>query len=92
MTQRNYLTQADIEATVRRADYHLFPGTTTTVCCLVLANGFTVTGESACADPANFDAEIGRQYAFRDAIGKVWRLEGYLLKERMNPARIHAAA
>ena len=29
-----------------------------TFCVLVLKNGFTVTGESACASPENFDAEI----------------------------------
>ena len=32
-----------------------------TFCVLVLRNGFTVTGESACASPENFDAEIGRR-------------------------------
>src|SRR6202140_3697550 len=30
-----------------------------TFCVLVLRNGFTVTGESACASPENFDADIG---------------------------------
>ena len=32
-----------------------------TFCVLVLQNGFTVTGESACVSPENFDAEIGRR-------------------------------
>ncbi|MGL5153650.1 MAG: Gp49 family protein, partial [Aeromonas veronii] len=31
-----------------------------TICVLVLRNGFTVTGESACASPENFNAEVGR--------------------------------
>jgi hypothetical protein len=51
-----------------------------TFCVLVLKNGFTVTGESACASPENFDAEIGRKIARDNAINKVWMLEGYLLK------------
>lgn len=54
-----------------------------TLCVLVLKNGFTVTGESACASPENFDAELGRRIARKKAIDKVWMLEGYLLKERL---------
>ena len=52
-----------------------------TFCVLVLRNGFTVTGESACASPENFDAEIGRKIARANAVNKVWSLMGYALKE-----------
>lgn len=55
-----------------------------TFCVLVLQNGFTVTGESACASPENFDAEIGRKIARANAINKVWPLMGYELKERLS--------
>jgi hypothetical protein len=55
-----------------------------TFCVLVLRNGFTVTGESACASPENFNAEIGRRIARENAIGKVWPLMGYALKERLS--------
>jgi len=55
-----------------------------TFCVLVLKNGFTVTGESACASPENFDAEIGRKVAHDNAISKVWMLEGYLLKQQLH--------
>ena len=55
-----------------------------TFCVLVLRNGFTVTGESACASPDNFDAELGRKIARQNAISKVWPLMGYALKERLN--------
>ncbi|MBV2128172.1 Gp49 family protein [Arsukibacterium indicum] len=48
-----------------------------TFCVLVLRNGFTVTGESACASPENFDAELGRKIARQNAIAKVWPLMGY---------------
>jgi len=54
-----------------------------TLCVLVLANGFTVTGESACASPENFDATLGRKIARQKAIDKVWMLEGYALKQRL---------
>ena len=55
-----------------------------TFCVLVLKNGFTVTGESACASPGNFDAEIGRKIARENAVNKIWMLEGYLLKQRIS--------
>lgn len=55
-----------------------------TFCVLVLRNGFTVTGESACASPENFDAEIGRKIARENAVAKVWPLMGYALKQRLS--------
>jgi hypothetical protein len=55
-----------------------------TFCVLVLRNGFTVTGESACASPENFNAEIGRKIAREDAIKKVWPLMGYALKQKLS--------
>lgn len=60
------------------------PLQTLTFCILTLENGFTVTGESACASPENFDAEIGKKIAYDNAREKIWLLEGYLLKEKLN--------
>ena len=54
-----------------------------TFCVLVLRNGFTVTGESACASPENFDAEIGRKIARENAVNKVWPLMGYELRNKL---------
>ena len=54
-----------------------------TFCVLVLRNGFTVTGESACVSPENFDAEIGRRVARENAVNKMWPLLGYALKDKM---------
>lgn len=54
-----------------------------TFCVLVLRNGFTVTGESACASPENFDAEIGRQIARQNAVQKIWPLMGYELRTKL---------
>jgi len=63
-----------------------------TFCVLVLKNGFTVTGESACASPENFNAEIGRKIARQNAVAKIWPLMGYQLKERLHQAAIVAEA
>lgn len=54
-----------------------------TFCVLVLRNGYTITGESACASPDNFDAEIGRRIARENAINKVWPLMGYELRSKL---------
>lgn len=54
-----------------------------TFCVLVLRNGFTVTGESACASPENFDAEIGRNIARQNAVQKIWPLMGYELRSQL---------
>ena len=54
-----------------------------TFCVLVLRNGFTVTGESACASPENFDAEVGRRIARENAINKVWPLPGFRLRDEL---------
>lgn len=55
-----------------------------TICVLVLRNGFTVTGESACASPENFDAEIGRKIARKNAVDKVWPFMGYELRSKLS--------
>ena len=54
-----------------------------TFCVLVLNNGFTVTGESACASPENFDAEVGRKIARQNAVAKIWPLMGYALRSKL---------
>jgi hypothetical protein len=55
-----------------------------TFCVLVLKNGFTVTGESACASPENFNAAIGREIARANAVSKVWPLLGFLLRDQLS--------
>lgn len=55
-----------------------------TFCVLVLKNGFTVTGESACTSPENFDVQIGKEIARHNAINKLWPLMGYALKEKLH--------
>lgn len=77
------LTPAIIDGTIVGEAYYVFPGTTLTVCALTLRNGFQVTGESAAASPENFDEEIGRKIARDNARGKIWALEGYLLRSKL---------
>lgn len=62
-----------------------------TFCVLVLRNGFTVTGESACASPENFDRDLGRKIARGNAVGKVWPLLGFRLRDTLSDVPTLAA-
>ena len=77
------LSPEKIDTVIVGEDYHVFPETALTVCCLKLRNGFTVTGESAAVCLQNFDAELGRKIARQHARDKIWMLEGYLLRQRL---------
>src|SRR5579872_1273005 len=78
------LTPASIDDAIMGEQYHVFGGTTVTVCCLTLKNGFSVVGMSAAASLENFDFEIGQRIAREDARRQIWQLEGYLLKQRLH--------
>lgn len=56
-------------------------GETLTHCQIILDNGFSVTGESACVNPENYDKEIGEKIAYDNAFNKLWPLFGFLLAE-----------
>lgn len=84
------ITPERIEAVIASTQFHVFEGSQLTVCCLTLTNGFTVTGESACASPENFNAELGQKIALQKAKDKIWALEGYLLKQTLFEGRAHA--
>lgn len=82
------LTPQDIDAIASRAKTHFWvvPGTTMTLCAMILPNGFVITGESAAASKANFDEAIGRKIARDNARNKIWALEGYLLRQKLYDA------
>lgn len=86
------LTFEDIQAAVVAEQFYVFPGATLTVCCLTLRNGYNVVGESAAVSPENFDAEIGREVARNNAWEQIWKLEGYLLKQRVFEGQVRGAS
>lgn len=55
-----------------------------TICVLILRNGYTVHGVSACASPENFNAELGKRIARENAVREMWPLMGYALRERLH--------
>lgn len=85
-----FVTEEDLENLIVKQEYHVFGGTTTTVCCLVLRNGFTVVGTSACINPENFDHQTGMNLAREDAKDKIWQFAGYVIKEQDYVAKLNS--
>lgn len=84
MEQNNIrLTPEFIDEMIWRVQYHVFINTELTVCCIQLKNGFTVTGESACVYPEDFDKTKGETISYEKAKQKIWSHAGYMVKERM---------
>lgn len=77
------VTPEYIESRISDVEFYR-PTGTLTLCVVTLDNGFTVTGESACASPENFNKEIGQSIAEKQAREKLWPLFGFLLKEAMH--------
>jgi hypothetical protein len=77
------VTLEEVQAAIHEADYVVLPDGRTTICMLTLDNGFTVRGESSCVCVENFDAEIGKNIAYKDAQDKVWPLLGFRLADKL---------
>lgn len=77
------VTPEMLDAEIMNEQFHVFEGSCLTICCLTLKNGFTVTGESACASPENFNAEIGQGIAKSNARDKIWPLLGFRLRDEL---------
>ena len=85
------VTPQMMERRIKSADYTVLPGTTTTICNLILDNGFSVRGESACIDPKNFNRDIGRTIAYNNAFNALWPYFGFLIAEMKFVAGVQRA-
>lgn len=77
------ITKKRISGLIKSEDFHTFPESSLTVCCLILENGFTVTGESSFTSPENFNKALGEKISLGRAVDKIYELEAYLLKQRL---------
>lgn len=78
------ITLDHIKSSIDSEAYHRFEGTNLIICMLILKNGYSVTGESACVDSANFNEELGRKIARGHAEDKIWGLLGFQLASTMS--------
>lgn len=87
----NRVTLEHIEAKVSKVEYINPPSAPYfTIAVVYMSNGYMVLGEAAPADPANFDEELGKKFAYESAIRKIWPLEGYLLCQKLTDNRTRA--
>lgn len=81
------VTLDGIKAKIKGETYLVLPDGRTTICQLTMENGYSINGHSACVDPTEFDRDLGRKYAFEDALRQIWPLEGYLLAQQLHEAK-----
>lgn len=77
------VTLESMEAKITSKHFILHEGLLT-MCVLKMQNGFYVVGESAPASPENFNAELGKKFAYENAIRQLWKLEGYALRQQLS--------
>lgn len=79
----NKVTMQDILNLIDSETFTMLPSGKVLVCELMLKNGFSVRGEASVVDKATFDMAIGMEISRKNAIDKIWQLEGYLLQEKL---------
>ena len=76
------LTKEFLESEIKEVQYQRLSGTITH-CTIVTKSGFTLTGESACVDPNNYNKELGEKYAYENAFEKMWMPYGFWLHKAL---------
>lgn len=71
------VTQAEIDLLLNSADVQVRTEFgKCTVVTVRLRNGFILTESSACVDPANYDAELGKRLCLQHIENRLWELAG----------------
>lgn len=83
---QNKVTEEQVDAILAASEFSVQHAVFGKQCIVValLPNGFTVVGESACVDPANYIEELGYKLALNRIKTKVWELEGYKLQSELS--------
>lgn len=77
----NKITKEFLESQIVDVQYAVI-GETLTHCAIIVKNGFVFTGESACANKANFNKELGEQLAYTNAFNNMWQPYVFWLKQK----------
>ena len=81
---KDRLTPDDIANAIVKVDYHAIPDTSILICVITLKNGAKVVGKNyGSINSSNYSLELARDMAYKEAVEKVWELEGYLLRQRL---------
>ena len=82
------VTPEQVESLIQGVAFWQPAGTTLTVAAVFVKNGSVIIGQSACVSKENFNSEVGCAVALEDAKSQIWRLEGYLLKEKLSGGEV----
>lgn len=95
-SEHYYTAEHGIEGAVSRGELWArhaaeWPGDTPmpyiTHCVIVMRNGHKIVGvDTGSVSNANFDPELARELARKDAVSQIWPLLGYALRERLAAA------
>lgn len=72
----------DLDAMIAKEQYEVCNGILT-ICVLTLRNGYMIVGHAAPASKDNFDEQVGRELALKDARSQMWPLMGFHLREKL---------
>jgi hypothetical protein len=78
------ITKEYMASRITETKFISIPDTTVIICNITLDNGYSVRGESACVDPANYNVEIGQRISYDQAFSKLWPLFGFMLAENIH--------
>ncbi len=79
---KNAVTRDMVNNKIKEVKY-LYDGTTT-ICIVELYNGWKEIGTSAVVDPANYNQKLGEELALARAYDQLFKMEGYLLREKLH--------
>ena len=81
---KKYITPEDIQNVIASIDYNAIPDSTILLCVITLKNGAKVIGKNyGSIDPTRYNYEVAKEMSFKDAVEKIWELEGYLLRQQL---------
>lgn len=86
IAERHHVIAADalgLPVEIDAAGYRVNPLGLLSLCILVMRNGFVVVGKSAPASPENFNEDLGRKFAYEDAVRQLWPLMGFALRHHL---------
>jgi hypothetical protein len=82
----NTVTKEQVQEIMEKSEFEVIHKVFGKQCIVIalLPNGFTVVGESACVDPANYVESIGEEIAKKRIESRIWELEGYKLQNALS--------
>lgn len=91
MKQYPRVTEEEVKAAIKKAEYTLLQDGRTTICLITLDNGYTVRGESSCVCKENYEQELGERFSYERAFNKAWEMMGFRLADRLHQKRMRKA-